>query len=89
MPKEKKKLKCALCDKEATHAIMIELRDRQGPPLKENNVLNVVCDEHATNTSFDYWVPSWAFINLCNEWKKLANVTLNKSLCSINIIKFE
>ena len=68
---------------------MLELRDKPGPPLKENNVLRVACDIHSIDNSFDYWVPHWAFIGVCNEWKRKAHVILNKQYCTINIVKFK
>lgn len=81
-------LKCQFCTNKATHVVLVELRDKPGPPLKENNVLRTVCDIHAVDTSFDHWVPYWAFKGLCNEWKNVG-VVLDKKYCSINILKFE
>ena len=86
--KKRKKLKCYFCDNPATHTILMELREKQGPPLKENAVIRVACDEHSTNTSFDHWVSIWAFKKLCFDWEK-AGFILNKQYCTINILKLK
>lgn len=86
--KNKAPLKCHFCDNPATHTIMVELREKPGPPLKENNVLRVACDIHSIDKSFDHWVPIWAFRRLVEEWKKV-DVTLRKEYCTINIKKFK
>ena len=88
MKEKKQPLKCHFCANHATHVIMVELREKPGPPLKENNVLRVACDIHSIDTTFDNWVPVWAFKGLCSEWKNVG-VILNKAYCSINIIKFK
>ena len=77
-------LKCHVCSEKATHVILIELREKPGPALKENNVLRVVCEEHV-DTSFDKWVPYWAFKGLCLEWKN-KGFTLNKQHCTIGVM---
>jgi hypothetical protein len=66
----------------------LELREVPGPPLKANEVIRVVCEEH-TSTDFDYWVPAWAFTKLCLDLKTQANITLNKQYCTINVLKFK
>ena len=86
--KKPKHLKCHFCDNQATHTVIMELRERQGPPLKEDNVIRVVCDIHSIDNSFDHWVPIWAFKKLCIDWQK-AGYTLNKQFCTINILKFK
>lgn len=86
---KKEPLKCHVCGERATHAVMIELRDKPGPPLKENNVIRTACDAHSTDKSFDYWVPHHAFISLCNTWRKETNIILRKEYCTINIVKFK
>jgi hypothetical protein len=91
--KNKKKqtlpLKCHYCDNKPTHAIMLELRARQGPPLKENHVLHLACDIHSIETSFDYYVPHWAFRKMYIDWKQQAGVELKKEYCTIKIVKFQ
>jgi len=89
MRKKKGKLKCSYCDNHATHSIMMELRDKPGPPIKENNVLNVACDIHSIETTFDYYVPLWAFKKLCVDWKQQAGIILDKKYCTIQIVKFK
>lgn len=81
-------LKCQFCSNPATHTVLIELREKPGPPLKENNVLYLVCDIHAVDNSFDRFVSYPAFKALCIEWSKVG-VTLNKRFCSINILKLK
>ena len=88
-PQKPKELKCHVCEKMATHVVLVELRAEQGPPLKENNVLRVACPEHAANTNFDYWVPFWAFKKLCIDWKNEADVILNKAYCTIKVLKLK
>ena len=88
MKKKKEPLKCHFCDSQATHAIMVELREHSGPPLKENNVIRTACDKHSVNKSFDYWVPIWAFKKLCVDWENAGSI-LNKQYCTINIVKFK
>ena len=87
--KKKMSLKCYCCDNKPTHAVMIELRDRPGPPLKENNVIRLACDIHSVETAFEHWVPHYAFIALCNHWKKETGVILDKRFCNIHIVKFQ
>lgn len=83
------KLKCHYCDNHATHAILIDLREKPGPPVKKNNVLSVVCDIHSVETSFDSWVPVWAFKKLADDWRTKANVILDKRYCTITALKLE
>ncbi len=78
---------CHTCGEKGTHVVLLELRDKPGVPLKENNVLHFVCEEHI-NRNFDFWVPNWAFKGLCNEWKN-AGFILDKKYCTINIIPFK
>jgi hypothetical protein len=82
--KKKRKLICNVCGAYATHVVLVELREKPGLPLKEDNVLMLVCDEHSKNTSFDHWVPYEAFNYLCAEWKKQGYI-LAKPFCTINI----
>lgn len=87
--KNKKPLKCYLCDNPPTHTIMLELREKPGPPLIPNNVLRVACDIHSVDTSFDHWVPFWAFKKLVFDYKQQYGINLKKEYCSINIKKFK
>lgn len=79
-----KQLQCHVCGVKATHVVILELRENPGPPLKENNVLRVICEEHI-NTNFDAWVPLLHYKALCAEWKKVG-VVLNKAYCTISIL---
>ena len=85
--KPKQIIKCHVCGELATHVILIQLREQSGPPIKED-VLRTVCEEHI-NTSFDHWVPAWAFKKLCFDLKEQANVTLNKQYCTIKVLPFK
>lgn len=86
-PRTLKELKCHVCGEPATHVVLIELREKPGPPLKENNVLRVICKEHI-NLNFDYWVPYWAFKGLCTQWAN-EGITLNKQYCTIGILQLK
>lgn len=91
MKKKNKKppLVCHICGDKATHAVMMELREKQGPPLKENNVIRLACDTHAKETSFDYWVSNPALMSLINFWKREAGIILNKRYCTIKLVKLK
>lgn len=86
--KKKPPLKCHICGDKATHAIMMELREKPGPAIKENNVIRLACDIHAVDTSFDYWVPLWAFRKLVNDNSK-EGIHIKKEFCTIKIVKFK
>jgi len=89
MKKKKEPLLCHICHEKATHVVMLELRAQQGPPLKENNVIRLACDEHAKETSIDYWVSNGAFMAVLSFWKREANITLIKKYCTINMLKLK
>jgi hypothetical protein len=86
-PPKVTELKCHVCGEKATHVILIELREVPGPPLKENNVLRVVCEEHV-DTNFDTWVSVPAYKALCIEWEKVG-VKLNKQYCTIKVLELK
>jgi len=89
MKKRKKApLKCHFCSNKPTHAVMLELREKQGPPLKSNNVIHVVCDIHAVDNSFDAWVPIWAFRKIAIDYKQ-QGINIDRKYCNINIVKFK
>ncbi len=81
-------IKCHVCGEVATHVVLVELREKPGPALKDNNVLRTVCEEHSKNNDFDYWIPHFAFKKLCDDWSK-AGFILQKHFCTILIKPFK
>jgi len=82
----KSALICAICGKKATHVVLAELREKPGPPLQEDNVLHLVCEEHSKNTNLQYWIPYNEWQMLFYRWKRLGYL-LNKEFCNIHIKK--
>lgn len=88
MPQKPKVLNCHICGEPATHVIMLELREKPGPPIRPNDVIRVVCKEHVS-TDFDYWVPRWAFEKLCIDLKREFGYILCKQYCTINVLELK
>lgn len=81
---EEKQLKCQYYSSTATHTVLLELRERPGGPIKENNVLGLVCEVHSINRSFNHWVPTWAFLQMIEKYRRIG-IRLNRQYCNINV----
>ena len=83
-PQPVKELFCYVCKQKATHVLLIELREKPGPPLK-SEVIYTVCEKHIS-TDFDRWVPILAFKKLCLDLQKEVGIVLNKQYCTIKAL---
>lgn len=86
--KEKRPIHCYFCKNKPTHTVLLELREKPGPPIKENNVVALVCDIHSIDNSFERWVPLSAFHKLVNDYRK-EGININRQYCSIQILKLK
>lgn len=62
-------IRCEVCGKPATHSIVLNIRDNYGPPIKKDNVVQTVCEEHSKGT-FNDLIPSWYWAGLVNEYRR-------------------
>ena len=80
-------IKCEICGENATHSIVLNLREKPGPPLEKDNVIRTVCEKDSIGLFNDH-VPYWQWDGLRKQYRQ-RGILLAKEYCDIQIVKLE